>query len=126
MINFLKQWEGHIGDMKITQTAQPTGNGESLLILTGFYGARGYHCASSTMPFADAEKLAADGFRAELARRDITEMVTALRQDVELAEKALAAALLQEPLALPFASMTEEEARNWHIRRDERNGRHTP
>lgn len=53
-------------------------------------------------------------------------VTAAIALTYEDCDQRIRAILHPEEISEPFASMTEEEARNWAIRRDERNGRHTP
>jgi hypothetical protein len=91
MFNYLKRWEGKIGELRLSQTAQPFGDGDEILIVTTFaVGQDGeFHGASIRLPFADAEKLADEKFRAELARKSIAEEVGKLHATVVGVRRAL-------------------------------------
>jgi len=113
VINVFKRWESRIGGLNVTQSVHFHNDGKELQVITGMSTPGGdYQNASSLIPFEAHEKLADDGFRMEIARRDLTGRVKSLRAMVDFAEKAL--------------TQQFEQAIDEAVRRDERNGRHTP
>jgi hypothetical protein len=100
MFNYLKRWECTIGELALSQTAQPFGDGEQLLVITTFRGPGGsYHAGNADLPFADAEKLADEAFRMKLARAAIEQQLDEMRKTVSMAEKALGLPRLVEASA---------------------------